>query len=359
MRITVDKNDLARAATLAKTALQAKSPTSHLSVLESDGKAAKLWGTDGVCYVEVALPATFEGEGSISAPVESAILASMASNGSEKVILQATDRHLKLLGGPKTSLSLYEYAQKPDPWRSEMAYFPVNSELISTAIQAGSVIPPKDSGRYAYNGFGFRTVGSNLLVEATDGRRFYQAKIPTGGTPAPAVCVAPAAAMNVLGQISDFVDCKVGMSANALQFETGPLKFRTLLLAGSWPSDGIDSIFAALPREGVSCLADSFFAKLANLKAAGFEDIFIEFLDGNLRFYSQSQAGDSEWLVPATSGCKERFQAKFSVDYLLDAKRLKMRNMEILFSGPDNPYIFREAGSTSAFYGLMGMELQT
>lgn len=356
MRITVDKAELSRAALLAKTALQAKSPVSHLCVLESDGKSVRLWGTDMICYVEVALAGIFEGDGHFSAPVESAVLASMAANASEKVVLDASGQRLKLLGGPKTAIPMYEYSIKVDGFRSELTTFPVNSELISTAIKVGSAYPTKESGRFAYNGFGFRTVGGDLLVEATDGRRFYQAKIPTHGTPPPKCCVAPAASMAVLTEISDFTDCKIGMADNALQVESGPLKFRTLLLGGTWPAEGIDSIFASLPAEWVRVNADSFFAKLANLKAVGFDDIFIEYIAPNLRFYCQGTAGESEWTIPAESNGKAPLKARFSLDYLMDAKRLKMKNLEILYANVENPYIFREVNSTQSFYGLMGMD---
>lgn len=163
--------------------------------------------------------------------------------------------------------------------------------------------------------------------------------------------------MAVLCEISDFLDCKIGMAENALQIESGPLKFRTLLLGGSWPSDGIDTIFASLPSDRVRVQADSFFAKLANLQAVGFEKIFVEYVAPNLRFYCQGLPGESEWTIPAESNGAAPMKGLFSLDYLIDAKRLKMKNLEILYAGADNPYILRETGSSQSFYGLMGMEM--
>ncbi len=359
MKISVKRENLLKGLqTVSRMVKQrATLPVLGNVLIASDKGRLKLASTDLEAAIVERIGAKIDEEGAITVPARTLLdyistitdeTLELISEGAD-ISVKGARQHVTIKG-----ISAEEFPIIPQVATDKKVVVP--AEVLKSAILSVIVAAALDETRPVLSGILFRTIGTNLVMVATDSYRLAEKTIELGVASELDV-VIPQRTIGELSRIlpSDKTEVEISAGENQVQFRFAEIEFLSRQIDGAFPD--YEQI---IPKEFVH---ESIMNKNEFSEAIKMANIFAREGGGNIKIAASesglvisaisSQTGDAESHVPASTKGSPLVVA-FNAKYILDSLS-SITGEEVVFalSGALNPGMILDKEDGSFKYIVM------
>lgn len=360
MRLSITREQLERGLSGVATAIPSRTTLPVLSniLLQADGEALRLSGTDLDLAVSVSVPAEVSGEGAVTVPAKKLVeitreLAEAPvhiSAEGDQVRIECGKSRFKLYGLPEDEFPAFPEVDFAESWRMTAAGL---QELISCTSFAAS----SEESRPILNGVLWQVRKERTAMVATNGHRLAKMQWELEGTEAPeADLIVPPKALHQVERLYGPEDeLEIARSENHLAFRSADRLVYTRLIEGPYPNYE-QVIPKDNDKEAVANRAafEAAVRRMAVVASDQTHRVRLTLGDGVVRFRVQTPdlgEGEDELAVDYEG---EALEIGFNATYLLEVFRhMPDEDVRMTFKAPERAATFEPASGEPDYMCLV------
>ena len=372
MQVVIERSELLRTLSHVTSVVERRNTIPVLAnvLLRATGETIELKGTDLEREVVESAPADVGQAGAItvSAHMLHDIVRKLPDGAQVSLVLEGEEQRVALSAGhSKFYLPMLPAEDFPDMAAGEMPHrFEIPVRDLKRLIEKSRFAISTEETRYYLNGIYLHEAETNgtpmLRAVATDGHRLAQVEIPLpeGASGMPGIIVPRKTVHEVQRLMEDSeANVEIALSAQKIQFSTGPIVMTSKLIDGTFPDYG-----RVIPQgnDKLMQVSKQAFATAVDRVSTVSTDrgraVKLSLDGGKLNLSVFNPDGGSAQEEVDIQYDADALDIGFNAKYLLDiASQLESDTARFLLADPGSPTTVKDGADESALYVLMPMRV--